>query len=179
MCSKILFIFNLLLLAGFLYMLATQNFFRKPEVFSGQAWTAKKFGDTYYLSVKNHAELSSAIADFVKTLDITAGEITGIGAVNMATLRFFNPETKQYVDKTFTGQMEISNLTGNISTQNSEKLIHLHITLGDKNYNALAGHLLAANISGAGEFVVNVVSGGKLEKTFDENVGLNFYDFSK
>jgi len=40
--------------------------------------------------------------------DIKAGTIVGMGAVNEATLRFFDPATKEFVDKTFSEQMEIT-----------------------------------------------------------------------
>lgn len=51
-----------------------------------------------------------------------------MGAINEVTLRFFNPETKTFVDKTFREQMEISNLTGNISTMNGN-LTYMYISL--------------------------------------------------
>ena len=117
--------------------------------------------------------------DFAKTAGVTLGSVGGIGAVNEATLRFFDPQTKNYVDKTFNGQMEITNLTGNISTKDGQLYTHYHITLGNDNYNALAGHLLDARINGAGEFFVRAVKGGHLERTFDPEIGLNFYDFEK
>ena len=128
---------------------------------------------------KNHSELASAITSFVKARGITSGSIYGIGAVNSATLRFFDPSTQKYIDKTFDGQMEIANLTGNIAVKDGGDLIHLHVTLGTRDYQALAGHLLAASLSGAGEFVVETMPGIELEKSFDKNIGLNLYNFKK
>lgn len=84
------------------------------RVWEGETWTAAQYGSRYILSIKNHSELASAITSFVKARGITSGSIYGIGAVNSATLRFFDPSTKKYIDKTFDGQMEIANLTGNI-----------------------------------------------------------------
>ena len=48
-----------------------------------------------------------------------------------------------------------------------------------RDYQALAGHLLAASLSGAGEFVVETMPGIELEKSFDKNIGLNLYNFKK
>ena len=170
---------NLLLLSGVILLGIKQFGFERGEVLRGDGWSAKRFGGRYFLSIANHAELVSAITDFVKSQKITAGNITGIGAVNSATLRFFNPQTKQYVDREFEMQMEIANLTGNISTMDGKEYVHLHVTLGNDQYQALAGHLLKADINGAGEFFVETVPGGKIERTFSKEVGLNFYDFEK
>ena len=71
--------------------------------------------DRYILSIDNHQEVMEALADFCRKKSITAGYITGLGAVSEATFRFLDPNTLKYVDKTFQEQMEITNLTGNIS----------------------------------------------------------------
>ncbi len=151
----------------------------RGQVLEGKDWTAKKYASTYVVSIKNRADLVDALNDFVKVNKISLGSVTGIGAVNKATLRFFDPATKKYIDKNFLGQMEIANLTGNISTQDGKVYTHYHVTLGNDKYQGLAGHLLNATINGAGEFYIYTVPMGKLERTFDENIGLNFYDFNK
>lgn len=135
----------------------------------------RKFGDSYVISIANHSEISGVLADFCKDYNVNNGVIEGLGAVNEATLRFFNPATKAYVDRTFTGQMEIANLTGNISTKDGQPYLHLHVTLGCEDYTTLAGHLLCATLSGAGEFVVWVFD-GEVGRRFDESIGLNVYD---
>ncbi|MBL7736940.1 MAG: hypothetical protein JNL51_15895 [Chitinophagaceae bacterium] len=86
------------------------------------------------------------------------------------------PVTKKYVDKTFSEQMEISNLSGNISEVQGKLM--LHVTLGRRDYTALADQLLDASIRGAGEFFVYSVN-SKVIKVKNEAVGLNFYDFEK
>lgn len=144
----------------------------------GKNWTARKVDGTYIVSVADKSSLLKALTDFVVTQKITAGQITGIGATNEATLRFFDPQTKKYVDKTFKEQMEISNLSGNISEVGDKPMLHLHITLGKADYTALAGHLLDARIRGAGEFFIYPAN-SKVVKVRNEEVGLNFYDFDK
>lgn len=74
--------------------------------------------------------------------------------------------------------MEISNLSGNISMVENKLMLHLHVTLGKRDYTALAGHLLDAKIRGAGEFFI-YPNPGKVVKVKNEEVGLNFYDFIK
>lgn len=155
------------------------KYFTQPSVVTlkGENWSAKKIGSRYVLSIKNHAEIVGAVTDFLQKQNIQAGTISGIGAVNEATLRFFNPQTKQYDDKTFAEQMEISNLTGNIAVKDGKTVVHIHITLGTSDYSARAGHLLSARLNGAGELVIDTFPHAVLEKAHDEETGLNFYKF--
>ena len=95
-------------------------------------YTFHQTGNTYALSIDNHCDLTEAVMAFIADQHITAGEISGIGAVSEATLRFFNPQTKLFEDRTFTQQMEIANLIGNISVLDGKPYLHLHITLGNR-----------------------------------------------
>jgi predicted DNA-binding protein with PD1-like motif len=130
----------------------------------------------YAVSIKNHEEIVNVLTQFCKDKKIKGGQIIGIGAVKSATLRFFNPSTKQYVDKTFDEQMEIANLTGNISLMNGDVYLHLHATFGREDYTAIAGHLLKATLNGAGEFIVTNYS-LTLLRIKDSKIGLNVFDF--
>jgi|SRR5690554_1157640 len=137
-------------------------------------YTYKQFGNKFIVSLENRAEITKAVTAFVEEQGIKAGTVHGIGAVNETTLRFFDPATKEYVDKTFPEQMEISNLTGNISRMDEKPYIHLHITLGRADYTALAGHLLTATIHGAGELVIEKLD-GEVGRQYDDETGLNLY----
>ena len=68
----------------------------------------RQSGDTYVVSIDNHEEIVAALAQFCTEQGILSGRIDGIGAVNSATLRFLDPVTKKYVDRTFDEQMEIA-----------------------------------------------------------------------
>lgn len=141
-------------------------------------YSYKRFGDRYIVSVDNHTEIVSALMAFCEENGINSGIISGIGAIDELTLRFFNPETKAYVDKRFCEQMEISNLTGNISTMDGNVYLHLHVTVGRSDYSALAGHLLAATLNGAGEFVVEDY-GEPIMRAYNSDLGLNCYKFEE
>ncbi len=133
--------------------------------------------DKYILSIANHQEISAALKAFCQEREIFAGEVRGLGAVRSATLRFLDPATKQYVDKTFEEQMEITNLTGNISMKDGEVYLHLHITLGRRDYTVIGGHLLTAEVNGACELFVEDYINAAPGRRFDAETGLNLYDF--
>ena len=177
MNSKIFFlVFNitLIILACILFFKMSSDYGR---VLNGNNWQAKQYGNKYIISLYNQSEVVSTLTDFVKTQNIKVGSIFGLGAVNSATLRFFNPETKQYVDKTFNEQMEISNLIGNISAKDGDEYLHIHATFGNSEYKAIAGHLMSAVINGAAEFEVESYPNAKMGRKFDSKIGLNVYDF--
>lgn len=129
----------------------------------------------YTVSIANHARVEEAIAAACRDLNIRSAVVSGIGAVDEATLRFYNPTTKRYVDRRFDEQMEIAALTGNVSEIDGEIYRHLHVTLGRADYTALAGHLLSARINGAGEIFITPF-GAATPRRYDPETGLNIYD---
>ncbi|UKB86197.1 DNA-binding protein [Chryseobacterium sp. MEBOG06] len=144
----------------------------------GNHWSARKVDHIYIVSITNHSHIVETLTDFVQNQKIEAGEVTGIGAVSEATLRFFNPSTKNYVDKTFKEQMEVTNISGNVSEIEGKIMLHLHITLGREDYTALAGHLLEARIQGAAEFIFYPLN-TRMVKAKNEETGINLYDFEQ
>ena len=131
----------------------------------------------YVLSLDNHVEVSAAIAAFCAEKGILAGNVVGLGAVSEATFRFLDPTTLKYVDKTFTEQMEITNLTGNISQKDGKPYLHLHITASRRDYTCIGGHLLTAYINGACELYVEAFPGVEIGRYADPATGINLYQF--
>lgn len=140
-----------------------------------RSWRA--VNDLYVLSVDNHTSIADALMAFCEKKGIMAGSVSGIGAISSATFRFLDPATKQYVDKTFDEQMEITNLTGNISRKDDKPYLHLHVTAGRRDYTCVGGHLLDARVNGACELLVEHFVFTHLGRRFDEETGLNLYDF--
>jgi len=150
----------------------------KERILEGELWTAKKIENNYIVSIKDQSSIVQALNDFVLNQNIKSGQVTGIGAVSEATLRFFDFSTKDYVDKKFDEQMEVTNISGNVSVAENKPLLHLHITLGRQDYSAIAGHLQDAKIRGAGEFFFYPIE-IPVFKTKNEDIGINLYDFEK
>ena len=131
----------------------------------------------YAVSLDNHVEIMEALAAFCKEKEILAGSVSGIGAISEATFRFLDPVTKKYVDKTFSEQMEITCLIGNISQKDGKPYLHLHLTASRRDYSCIGGHLLAARINGACELFVESYPGQYVGRRTDAETGLNMYDF--
>ena len=137
----------------------------------GKQYSFAQDGDRFVLSINNHEEIVSALAEFCQEQGILCGEVSGLGAVNTATLRFLDPATKRYVDKTFDEQMEVSSLVGNISEKDGKVYLHVHVNLGRSDYSVVGGHLLCATINGACELVVTRFH-CQVDRRLDEETGL-------
>ena len=122
--------------------------------------------NAFVLSIDNHEGVAAALMAFCKEKHILAGNITGLGAISEATFRFLNKE-----------QMEITNLTGNISEKDGKPYLHLHITASRSDYSCIGGHLLEAYINGACELYVEAFPGVKIGRYQDPETGLNLYEF--
>ncbi len=134
----------------------------------------RQIENKYIVSIDNHTEIADALLSFCSETGIKSGSISGIGAIDSMTLRFFNPATKKYVDRQFNEQMEIASLLGNVSILDGKTYLHLHIVAGRSDYSTLGGHLLSARLSGAGEFFVEDF-GVDAERAYSEEIGLNIY----
>lgn len=137
----------------------------------------RQSGDAYIVSIDNHEGLMEALSEFCRERGILSGEVSGIGAVDRATFRYLDPATKEYVDKTFAEQMELTGIVGNISRKDGEVYLHVHVTASRSDYSCIGGHLLEARISGACELVVKDLH-AKAGRRKDPETGLNLYDFS-
>ena len=131
----------------------------------------------YILSLDNHVSVMEALTAFCSELNIGCGKISGLGATNCATFRFLDPSTLKYVDKTFEEQMEITNLTGNISRKDGKPYLHVHVTASRRDYTCIGGHLLDARINGACELFVEDYYLTGVGRRPDEQTGINLYQF--
>lgn len=138
----------------------------------------KKFGNKYFIRINPGQPLIENLKDFCQKKNIKLATVSGVGSLQSVTLGFFNPKTKEYKQKEIKEPLELAGLTGNITPQNGEPLLHLHGTVAGSNYKAYAGHIVEAQISLTAEIVLETID-GTLEKTFDPQTGLNLFDFNK
>ncbi len=136
----------------------------------------KRFQDKIVIRVDKGEEIVEILKQVCKENNITLGSVTGIGAVEKATLGLFKTQTKEYKSKEFSGEYELAGLVGNISTKDGETYLHLHATLSDEQCNAYGGHLNLAVVSATSEIVVQIIE-GQVERLFDNEIGLNLYKF--
>ena len=136
----------------------------------------KKFNDTYFLRIDKGEEIIESITRLCEKERITLGKISAIGATNKATIGLFDTDKKQYFSKEFSGDHEITSITGNITQKDKKPYIHAHITIADKNQNVFGGHLSSATVSATCEAVITAFK-GYVERKPDEEIGINLLKF--
>ena len=113
---------------------------------------------------------------------LSQSETPGLGAKCVEPafadqFRNLDPQEKKYYANHFTGDMEIVSLTGTVSTMGGNYYAHLHMSAGDDKGHVFGGHLNRAVISATCEMVITVIE-GQVDRRFNEEVGLNTFDFS-
>ncbi len=117
-------------------------------------------------------EVLDGLSSFIEQAGLVGGSITGIGAVQDTVLGYLDPETKSYHKQTFSGDMELVNLTGNITWVDGKPFVHAHVTISGSDFVARSGHLFQARIAVTGEFYVHP-SEVRLARVADPVTGAN------
>jgi len=136
----------------------------------------KQFGNKYIIRAEKGEELVTTLKIFCRENKIKLGTVSGLGAADKITLGLFNTKTKKYFPKEFSGDHELASVLGNISQMDDEVYLHLHAIISDEKCQAFGGHLTSATISGTFEGVIEVID-GEVKRKYNEDIGLNLFDF--
>ncbi|MHA2182499.1 MAG: PPC domain-containing DNA-binding protein [Promethearchaeota archaeon] len=114
-----------------------------------------KIGRVIIGKVEPDEDLIESIIEMVQNHKIQSGLINCIGALKKFTLGYFNLDTKSYERKVFEENIELVSCMGNIAFLDGEPIIHLHISIGNRDYSVMGGHLFQpAIVSITGEVYI-------------------------
>jgi len=130
------------------------------------------------LILKSGDEIIKSLEKLTKRETIQSGCIRGIGAIRDAELGFYDVQNKKYIKDMFKGHFELITLSGNISYFEGKPVIHCHGVIGDKEHNLYGGHIFQATVTATVEIFVQV-SHDRLERKFDDKIGLNLIKLKK
>ncbi len=136
----------------------------------------KRFGHEIALRVARGEELIESLRSVCEKENIRLATVSGLGAAGVVEMGLYNVENKEYHSHTFTGEFEIAQVTGNVTTMDGEVYIHLHATIGDEKLRAWAGHLNKAVISATAELFIHILE-GETNRTRNDETGLNLLHF--
>ncbi|MFW9901785.1 MAG: PPC domain-containing DNA-binding protein [Candidatus Thorarchaeota archaeon] len=123
--------------------------------------------------VEPEKDLIDSIIEMVKKHNIKSGIINCIGALKKFTIGFFEIESKEYKLETFNENVELLTCMGNIAFKDDEPIIHLHVSLGRKDYSIIGGHLSKPSIvSVTGEVIMFEID-KELNRTTDPQFNLS------
>lgn len=136
----------------------------------------KKINNNHIIKIEKGEEIIEMLTKFCEDNNIKSGRVSGIGGANNVALSYYDLERKIYITKIFKGKnYEIISLNGNIAVMEGKTILHIHITLGDENYNVFGGHLKSAVIAITGEIIISM-TGDVVRRKFDNEFKLNLLD---
>ena len=103
--------------------------------------------------------------------NVKLASINGIGACSKIEMGYIDLSIKEYVFKTFKGNLEILQATGNITLKDGEPFPHIHISVANNECKAFGGHLNEATISATFEGVMQIMD-HEINREFNEDLGL-------
>jgi uncharacterized protein len=120
-------------------------------------------------------EAFSGLLEFAQKYQVTSAHFTAIGAVNGATLGWFDPQRKMYKKIPINGQHEVIGMSGDIALNQGKPVVHTHMVVGMSDGTTRAGHVLAAYVSPTLEVMVTVHPVA-MQKRFDPDTDLTLID---
>jgi uncharacterized protein len=120
-------------------------------------------------------EAFSGLLEFAKKYDVRGAHFTAIGALNGATLGWFDPQRKMYKKIPINGQHEVIGMSGDIALYQGKPVVHTHMVVGGPDGTTHAGHVLAAYASPTLEVMVTV-DPAAMQKRFDPATDLTLID---
>ena len=139
---------------------------------------AKLGTDNYVIRLESGDDILRSLQQFATSKKLGASLIEGIGSLNRVKLGHYDFKTKKYKYETFDDDLEILNLSGNISIMNRKPLPHVHVTLGRRDFSVIGGHLDEGSAANMVEVWVWKLP-GRLLKAKDESIGLNVLQLSR
>ena len=136
----------------------------------------RKFGNTIFARIDRGEEILEKLKEISVKENIKLAHVSALGATNDFTVGVFNVDEKKYYANSFSGNFEIVSLTGTVTTMDGEFYAHLHMSAGNDKGEVFGGHLNRAKISATCEMVITVTD-DTVERKFNEDVGLNLFDF--
>lgn len=117
-------------------------------------------------------EAMGCLEEFIRVNEISAAQLTGIGAFADVTLGYFDWNEKTYVDNAVHEQVEVASMIGDVALSPSgEPTLHIHVVVGKRDGAALAGHLQEAHVRPTLEVILNEAP-AHLQKVHDPQSGL-------
>jgi uncharacterized protein len=133
---------------------------------------------TYVVILDEGEEAFSALSDWAARHQVSAGQVTAVGAFERATVGWFDRAAKDYRRIAVGQQCEVLSLIGDIALgagSPGQPQPHLHAVLGLADGTTRGGHLLEGYVWPTLEVVVREAP-AELRKTYRPDVGLALID---
>ena len=124
-----------------------------------------------YMTLAQGDNINKTFESFAEVKGVGCAWLNGIGALENPEIGYYSLEDKSYHRKTFKGEYELTSLIGNITLKEGKPFSHTHITFSDTEFRVFGGHLFNANITAAGEFIMQFGS-DEINREMNAVIGL-------
>jgi hypothetical protein len=136
-------------------------------------------GYNYLIRLERGERLDECMNNFFAETKISGGWISGLGAAAEVTLGFYNLETKEYQWKTFSQELEVTALQGNVARgEDGKMMFHLHGTFAGEDYQSIGGHIKDLVVGGTLELFIHR-SYQPLQRKYDDVTGLQLLNLTE
>ena len=124
-----------------------------------------------YMTLAKGDNINKTFESFAEVKGVGCAWLNGIGALENPEIGYYSLEDKSYHRITFKGEYELTSLIGNITIKEGKPFSHTHITFSDTEFRVFGGHLFNANITAAGEFIMQFGS-DEINREMNAEIGL-------
>ena len=134
-------------------------------------WEAKA-GRAFAGRLPAGCDLVEEIERFCLEREITAAQVTVIGAVRRARYAYYEQGDHRYRELASDAHHEIVGFVGNISLRDDKPFLHAHATFADAEGATVGGHLIRGVEVFAAEVMIRELGDVSLVRLPDEETGL-------
>ena len=134
----------------------------------------RREGSRIFIRLELGDEVHSSLAEVASREAASGGWFSGIGAASEVELGYYNLDRKDYDRMLIAGDVEVASASGSLGLVDGKPFVHLHVVVSDRTGMTRGGHLFRAMTSATLEFVL-LVADGPIERTRDEETGLNLW----
>jgi uncharacterized protein len=132
---------------------------------------------TYVVVCDVGDEAVRALSEFACSAQLSAAQVTAIGAFKRAVVGWFDREAKEYRRIPVDEQCEVLSLIGDIATGGKGPVLHLHAVLGLSDGTTCGGHLLEGHVWPTLEVVIREAP-AQLRRVDRPDIGIALIDLS-
>ena len=126
---------------------------------------------TAFMTLSKGDNINKTFESFAEVKGVGCAWLNGIGALENPEIGYYSLEDKSSHRKIFKGEYELTSLIGNITLKEGKPFSHTHITFSDTEFRVFGGHLFNANITAAGEFIIQFGSDA-INREMNAGIGL-------
>jgi predicted DNA-binding protein with PD1-like motif len=131
-------------------------------------------GDREYVARLDHGgDWRGQIEEFAESEGIDAAFFFGLGAVQDATVLFYDQDDQESYPAEFDEPLEVTSALGNVSHLDDGRFAHTHATFSRPDGSMVGGHLDSATVF-AGELYVRELD-TRLEREHDDVTDLDLW----